>query len=101
LHRGDLIKLIVINTDGFGFQVESLVKLIKAGATYATVGVRVLERREGRSSALRPRNVYRVAMMMPILWFEVLRARLSSRSQIGSVLRQTPPRISNVESSAV
>ena len=39
------------------------------------LNVKVLERIEGRSTALRPKNIYRVVKMMPELWFEVRRSR--------------------------
>jgi glycosyltransferase involved in cell wall biosynthesis len=84
LHRADLLKTIEIETDGFGFQAEGLIKLIKAGATYTTVGIKVRERQSGRSTALRPKNIYRVAKMLPELWLEVRRHRLAHGGEIGS-----------------
>jgi glycosyltransferase involved in cell wall biosynthesis len=74
LHRASLLQAIDIKTDGFAFQAEALIKLIKAGATYTTVGVEVVERAEGRSSALKLKNIYRVISTLLRLWFEVRRA---------------------------
>jgi glycosyltransferase involved in cell wall biosynthesis len=73
LHRASLLQAIDIKTDGFAFQAESLIKLIKAGATYTTVGVEVVERAEGRSSALKLKNIYRVISTLLRLWLEVRR----------------------------
>jgi glycosyltransferase involved in cell wall biosynthesis len=71
LHRAALLHAIDIKTDGFAFQAECIIKLIKAGATFTTVPVEVVERTAGRSSAFKLRNIYLVVATLPRLWLEV------------------------------
>jgi hypothetical protein len=82
LHAAKLLRRIEIKTDGFAFQAEALIKLIKAGATYVTVPVEVVERTEGRSTALRPKNIYRVATTLPRLWLEVRRSNPAAQAAV-------------------
>lgn len=56
VHRADLLRKIVIGTDGFAFQAEVLVRLLKSGCSYVEIPVEVYERKvdkkEGVSTAL-------------------------------------------------
>jgi glycosyltransferase involved in cell wall biosynthesis len=83
LHRADLLSGIEIKTDGFAFTAEGLIKLIKSGATYTTIGVEVLERAGGKSSALKPKNILLVAQALPRLWVEVFLSRTASLNPVG------------------
>jgi len=56
----ELLNSIRISTDGFAYQAEALVKLLKAGCTFVEVGVADLERVHGKSTALRPQNLWKV-----------------------------------------
>jgi len=68
LHRTRLLKQIEIRTSGFAYGAEALVKLIRRGATYSTVGIAINERNQGRSSALKPANLIRVFGAIMSLW---------------------------------
>lgn len=71
LHKLVLLREIEIKTNSFAYQAEALVKLIFRGATYCSVPVKVTERTTGRSSAFAPKNLYRVAKTVFLLWKEV------------------------------
>ena len=56
----NLLNSITIVTDGFAYQAEAVVKLLKAGCSYVEVGVNDLPRFQGESTALKPKNVLNV-----------------------------------------
>jgi glycosyltransferase involved in cell wall biosynthesis len=56
LHKTALLRTIEIETNGFAYQAEALVKLLSRGASYVHVEVEIKEREAGRSSALSLRN---------------------------------------------
>ena len=56
VHRLELVRSVANESDGFGFQGEILVKLLKAGRSYVEVGVEGAEK-TNRSSALRLKNI--------------------------------------------
>ena len=60
LHRRVLLNKIKVNSTGFGFQAEILIKLLKSGCTYVEVGVDGAAKAEQRSVLLRPRNIVNV-----------------------------------------
>ena len=60
LHRKKLINSIEIKTNGFAYQAEILLKLIKSGATFNTVEVIIAERSDGVSHAFRIKNIVSV-----------------------------------------
>lgn len=68
LHKTDLLKSIDIQTNSFAYQAEALIRLIQAGATYASVGVEIEEPRNKATTAFRPRNIYRVVHTIFNLW---------------------------------
>jgi glycosyltransferase involved in cell wall biosynthesis len=74
LHKTKLLQQIDIKTNGFAYQAEALVKLIKAGATYCSVPVELTERSAGRSSAFALKNMYQVVTAIFLLWRAVHRA---------------------------
>ena len=55
VHRVDKLRTLEIGSDGFGFQAEILIKLIRSGCTFVEVGVLGAEK-TNRSSALRFKN---------------------------------------------
>ena len=71
IHKRPLIQSVRIETDGFGYQAEALVKLIKSGHTYADVGMVLKERAYGESKAFDLRNVYRVVKSILDLWIQI------------------------------
>jgi dolichol-phosphate mannosyltransferase len=71
VHRTALVRRIDIVSDGFGFQGEVLVKLLKSGCSFVEVGVNGAEETK-RSFALRPKNIASVAYTFAHLVAEVL-----------------------------
>ena len=62
VHRTALLRSITIETDGFAYQSEALVKLLRGGASFVSVGVVIDEGPQHRSTAFRPKNVMRVGV---------------------------------------
>ena len=60
IHKRRIIKYVPISSNGFAYQAEILVRLIKSGYSYKEVGVDILERTHGKSSAFKPQNIYSV-----------------------------------------
>jgi dolichol-phosphate mannosyltransferase len=61
VHRLDLLREIEIETDSFAYQAEAIVKLLKRGADFKTVGVEISKREHGNTKAFQVSNVVRVA----------------------------------------
>jgi glycosyltransferase involved in cell wall biosynthesis len=72
VHRTALLRSIHITSEGFGFQGEILVKLLKSGCTYVEVGTLGAEETR-RSFALRPQNVLSVTRTLLHLILEIVR----------------------------
>lgn len=68
VHKRNLIQSITIETDGFAYQSEALIKLIRRGCTYIHVGMTLKERKYGTSHAFDPRNIYRVLKTVCKMW---------------------------------
>jgi dolichol-phosphate mannosyltransferase len=60
IHRLDLLREVAQTTDGFAYQAEILVTLLKGGASHVTVDCTMIERRSGRSKAFQFKNVLSV-----------------------------------------
>jgi len=71
--RREHLNAIVIKTDGFAYQAEAIVKLLKAGCTFTTIGVEDIPRAKGKSTALKPKNLARVLKAIVALAWEVYR----------------------------
>lgn len=74
VHRTDRLKALSIETDSFAYQSEILLKLLRSGASWVGVPIRVHPRPGRRSKALRPSNVAGVGLSLLRLFVE-LRAR--------------------------
>jgi dolichol-phosphate mannosyltransferase len=74
VYRRSLLEAIIITSQGFGFQGEILVKLLKSGCTYVQVGVEGAEE-TGNSSALRMKNIISVGKTFTHLVIEIMRFR--------------------------
>jgi dolichol-phosphate mannosyltransferase len=61
LHRSDLLRSITIESDGFAYQAEAIIKLLKRGHSHVTVGTILLPKRNNATKAFRPSNVISVA----------------------------------------
>jgi glycosyltransferase involved in cell wall biosynthesis len=72
VYRRTLLNAISIKSNGFGFQGEIIIKLLKSGCTYVEVGVEGAEQK-GKSFAFRPRNIVSVARTLLRLIVEILR----------------------------
>ena len=59
VHRVDLLRGLSIGSDGFGFQAEIIIKLIRSGHTYTQVDVEGSEK-SGRSRALKLGSIFSV-----------------------------------------
>jgi len=74
VHRVDLVRAVDVTSDGFGFQGEILVKLLKAGCSFVQVGVEGAEKTQ-RSSALRLSSIASVtrtllSLLWEVAWFD-------------------------------
>jgi hypothetical protein len=70
VHRTDLIRKIEIKTDGFAYQLEALVKLLKQGKSYETIGIELKEREGGETKAFHWRNLVQVMAVFVGLMFK-------------------------------
>lgn len=70
VHRRDLLQRVKMTTDGFAYQAEILVRLLKEGRTYIETGMKIRSRQHGHSSALRPKNVWSVFSAVARLFWE-------------------------------
>jgi hypothetical protein len=60
LHKRDLLKKLKINSNGFDYQAEILIKLIKQGRTFEFIKVKINEREIGKSKAVSINNTYKI-----------------------------------------
>jgi dolichol-phosphate mannosyltransferase len=72
VYRRTLLNAINVKSNGFGFQAEIVVKLLKSGCTYVEVGVEGAEQK-GKSFAFRPRNIVSVTRTLLRLIAEIAR----------------------------
>lgn len=56
IHRADVLKSLTIQSTGYGFQAEVLVKALRLTRTYVEVPMRLMEREHGESKAFRLKN---------------------------------------------
>jgi glycosyltransferase involved in cell wall biosynthesis len=61
LHRTSLIRSVTIETDGFAYQAEALIKLLRRGASTTSVPIQLGERGDRHTRAFRLANVVTVA----------------------------------------
>lgn len=71
IHKTALLKGALPKTDGHAYQAEILVRLIKAGASYKEVGFKMKERRSGRTSAFKLKNILGVIKTVALLLWEI------------------------------
>jgi len=72
VHKATLLKARKINTDGFAYQAELLVKMILEGATFTQVSMIIQPREHGVANALNPQNILRVTRTI----FDLIKYRL-------------------------
>ncbi len=72
VHKTSVLRSISIETDGFAYQAEALLKLVKLQKhSYVEVPIKLGERAYGKSKAFNLRNVYRVFKSIFDLWLNV------------------------------
>ena len=67
IHRADVLKSLQIESTGFGFQAEVLVKALRRTKTYVEVPMDLIEREHGASKAFRLKNVVNVMKTIVLL----------------------------------
>ena len=67
IHRASILKSLQIESHGYGFQAEVLVKALRATRTYREVAMDLNERTRGESQAFRVKNVVDVARTLALL----------------------------------
>jgi glycosyltransferase involved in cell wall biosynthesis len=68
VHRAEILKSLDIQSAGFGFQAEVLVKALGLTRSYIEVPMELREREVGDSKAFRVKNVVDVAATLGRLW---------------------------------
>lgn len=86
IHRADVLKSLRIESSGYGFQAEVLVKSLRLAPTFIEVPMDLIERTQGESKAFRLSNAIDVARTLKLIcaleWTEASRrdrARVASR----------------------
>ncbi len=85
IYRRRVFDVVTQMADGFSFQLECLVKAVRAGFTFAEVPVRLLGRKHGKSKAVSFKSFRAVVRDFLRLFVEV---RFRSGARHGSVNRQ-------------
>jgi len=74
IHRTDVLKQLTIQSSGYGFQAEVLVKALRRTRTFVEVPMDLREREHGESKAFRMRNAIDVLRTLKRLWRVVAEA---------------------------
>jgi dolichol-phosphate mannosyltransferase len=67
IHRAPILKHLRIESRGYGFQAEVLVKALRCSRTYREVAMDLVERTRGESQAFRLQNVVDVARTLALI----------------------------------
>jgi dolichol-phosphate mannosyltransferase len=67
IHQAAVLKALRIESSGYGFQAEVLVKALRQTRTYREVPMELIERKQGESKAFRAKNVIDVARTLKLL----------------------------------
>ena len=67
IHQAPVLKSLRIESRGYGFQAEVLVKALRCTRTYREVAMDLTERKRGESQAFRLKNVVDVARTLALL----------------------------------
>lgn len=71
IHRKKLLLKAIPQTNGFAYQAESLIKLVKSGATFVGVGYEMVERKAGSTSAFKIKNIKSVFKSIITLFWQI------------------------------
>jgi len=64
IHRAEVLKSLAIQSTGYGFQAEVLVKALRGGRTFVEVPMDLREREQGESKAFRLKNAIDVVQTL-------------------------------------
>jgi dolichol-phosphate mannosyltransferase len=67
IHRADVLKSLAIQSSGYGFQAEVLVKALRLTRTFIEVPMDLVEREHGESKAFRLKNAVDVVRTLKLL----------------------------------
>jgi glycosyltransferase involved in cell wall biosynthesis len=67
IHKASILKPLRIQSSGYGFQAEVLVKSLRLSRTFVEVPMDLMEREQGKSKAFRIKNVVDVARTLKLL----------------------------------
>jgi glycosyltransferase involved in cell wall biosynthesis len=82
IHPASVLKSLRIESSGYGFQAEVLVKSLRLTSTYVEVPMDLIERKHGESKAFRVKNFVDVARTL-----RLLRALESASTPAGAAVR--------------
>jgi glycosyltransferase involved in cell wall biosynthesis len=68
IHNANVLKSLRIESTGYGFQAEVLVKALRLTRTVYEVPMDLIEREKGESKAFRRRNIVDVLRTIKLLW---------------------------------
>ncbi|GMR05356.1 MAG: hypothetical protein BMS9Abin24_164 [Thermodesulfobacteriota bacterium] len=82
--KSSLLKKVPLKTWGFAYMAAILVRLLRAGASYAECGVEIRSRESGKTKAFTTKNIFSVLEALSTLFWDVRvrdRASYSSAAQ--------------------
>jgi glycosyltransferase involved in cell wall biosynthesis len=71
IYKRELIQSVPTHSEGFALLSEILVKLLARGCSYIEVGIKMQERVEGESKAVKLKNILDVIKTVAYLFFEI------------------------------
>ena len=71
VHRLATLRTIEVKSTGFLYQAESLIRLIRRGATVKEVGITIRARPGGKSKVFKPKNLWSVTCTLARLFWTV------------------------------
>lgn len=90
IHRLDYLCLVPKKTDGFAYQAEILIRLLKAGASFKEIGYEMRERQVGSTNAFTFKNVQSVlGTVLSLFWETMVQRQLPIPSKLKELIAQT------------
>lgn len=84
--RTDLLRKLCLTSDGFSYQTEVLVKLVRLGVDFIEYGINIRERAHGRSSALAVYNWLEVARALAVMYWDIRVVNRAQYTKVGKKL---------------
>lgn len=88
--KTELLRHVDIKTDGFSYQTEALIKLVRGGVDFLEYGIDIQERGHGKSTALAPRNWIKVFWAISSLWWDVHIVNRGAYNGLGRKIKKLP-----------